>query len=338
MVYSVSNQNLSRGMQEESMAASSAMLVTGLEKELKLNKVKIDFHDNKVDLKEIEEFVQKLNDATALEKVKKYDERNRKKGKKEEELPKRKNQKRSDPLPPAQPFEWINQPRKSFFDFIFEWEGKILREVLKFVLQPNLDELIILAQELNLDLSAWKLDKININYKGEILLNSDLSPEEKLRLLLLDELKILEIGKLLEGSLLKLAVINLRLFRVKSALKELGIKEEELDSIKLAAKRIAFLKLVASLKDAHLKRIFASSRKEFTAYSKTIKSYTQKIWKLNIDLPDVGLKWIHQRLETLALESARYKLELLRSMQKLAHDHERAKTIRWLEHAVARSV
>jgi len=202
---------------------------------------------------------------------------------------------------------------------------------LKFVLKPNVDELLGLAKELNLDLSAWKLEKINIDHHGDLLLAGDLSPEERVRILLLDECKILEIGLLFADSWFNRLVIRFRLFRVKATLKELGVTKEEFDFINLSARRIAFLKIVSMLKDCHLKRVLSSSRKEFTSYSRRIASLTKKIRQIDIDLPTKGLEWIHKKLETLAVEAARYKLELLRSMEKLGHDPERARNIKWLE-------
>ena len=334
MVYGI-NQNLNLGLQEQAMAAQGAMIVSGLEKELGASKIKINLNDNKVNLKELEEYIQKLNNASSLEEIRKFDEKKRREQKKKEELARGKKFPLSEtPINSASPFEWIKNARPGgFFSLLLDLERQILREVLKFVLQPNLDELIGLAKDLDLDAAAWKLDKINIDCKGNILLAGDLSPEEKLRILLLDECKILMIGRLLEDSWLKKAVIAFRLFRVRSTLKELGIEKVEFERIEQAAKRIAFLKLVAALKDNHLKRVFSASRREFILYSRSIGKYTKKIKRIDVDIPSNGMLWINQKLETLALEAARYKLELLRSMEKLSHDPEREKTIRWLEHA-----
>ncbi|MFA4967626.1 MAG: hypothetical protein WC624_05355 [Candidatus Margulisiibacteriota bacterium] len=327
------NPNFNPGMQNEAMAATGAMIVTGLEKELGVSK--IDLHDKKIDRKQIDEFVQKLVDATAIDSVKKYNEKEQKDKRRKEEEQGKRIFIGGAPTSPAEPFEWITFKKTGgFFDFFYKLENRILSEILKFVLQPNLDELVGLAKELNIDLSAWKLDRISIDDQGRVLLNSDLSQPERLKILLLDECKILEIGKLLEDSWIKLAFINFRLLRVKNTLKGIGIKEEELKYISLSARRIAFLKMVAVLKDLHMKRVFSTSRKEFDIYSQSINMLTKKIWKIDADIPKSGLDWIHKKLETLALESARYKLELLRSMQKLAKDPERAKNIHWLEQAV----
>ncbi|OGC39250.1 hypothetical protein A2526_02420 [candidate division WOR-1 bacterium RIFOXYD2_FULL_36_8] len=81
--------------------------------------------------------------------------------------------------------------------------------------------------------------------------------------------------------------------------------------------------------------MFSGSKKEFEAYSRKIRKLTKKIWKLNVNFPQIGMDWIHKKLETLALESAKYKLELLKSMQKVAYDPANEVTIHWLETTIA---
>ncbi len=333
MINGVNNQNISPGMTEESIAASAAMIVTGLEKELKTHKVNTDLKPSEVDLKKIDEYIQKLNDASSLDRIRKYEEKRQKEQKKKEELARGRRFNIADLyIKAALPFEWVKKRiSDTIFDFLFDIESRILREILKFVLKPNIEDLLGLASELNIDLSAWKLDKISIDHQGDILLAGDLSPEERVRILLLDECKILEIGLLFADSWFKKAVIKFRLFRVKATLKELGVTQEEFDFISLSAKRIAFLKIISMLKDHHLKRVLSSSQREFKDYSRLINSLTKKIRKIDIDLPQKGMEWIHKKLGTMALEAARYKLELLRSMQTLGRDAERAKTIKWLE-------
>jgi len=333
MVYGINNQIPNSGLQE-AMAGSSSMVATGLEKELKTGKVKIDF-DPKTELSEVNEYVQKLTNATALERVKKYDQ-------KREQNEKEENPLRKKPLPRkikyrTQPLSWLKPEIKTSFN-LFAWlvelERAILKEVLSFALQPELEALLALARELNLDLTSWKLEKINLNYKGEILLSSDLSPEERMKFLLLDEYRILYIGQQLCDSWFKLLVINLRLNKVKAALWDLGIRD--LEEVSLSARRLAFLKLLALLKEAHLKRVFSASRQEFSEYSKMIKQLTDRALKIEVNIPQRGMDFIHQKLGLLAREAARYKLELLRSLQTLAPEAEREKTIHWLEHIIAR--
>jgi len=333
MVYGINGQIPNNGLQE-AMAGSSSMVATGLEKELKTGKVKIDF-DPKTELSEVNEYVQKLTNATALERVKKYDQ-------KREQNEKEENPLRKKPLPRkikyrTQPLAWLKPEIKTSFNlfaWLMELERAVLKEVLSFALQPELEALLSLARELNLDLTSWKLEKINLNYKGEILLSSDLSPEERMKFLLLDEYRILYIGQQLCDSWLKLLVINLRLNKVKAALWDLGIRN--LEEVNLSARRLAFLKLLALLKEAHLKRVFSSSRSEFSSYSKTIQQLTDRALKIEVNIPQRGMDLIHQKLGSLGREAARYKLELLRSLQALAPEAEREKTIHWLEHIIAR--
>src|SRR3989339_565838 len=291
MVYEIAGQNISHGMGEESLAASSAMIVSGLEKEIKPDRVNLMTEDPKIDMKQAEEFIQKLVNSTAIERIKKYEgNESRNKDKKEEEAAKKK---------------------------------KELKEK---------EKLIELAKDLKIDVSAWKIEKVNIDKKGNLLLiESGLTEEEKLRILLLDECKVLEIGSIFEESCFKLAIIRWRLFRVKSSLKQIGLTKGDFEKIKTSAQQIAFLKLIVMLKEFHLKRVFSTSKKEFDRYSNNITVLTRKIWKLDINLPQIGMDWIHQKLETLALESARYKLQLLKSMQTISFDKENEKAIHWLE-------
>lgn len=328
------NPNQGMGLQGQAMSASAAMIVSGLEKELRGNsKVNTDLHQQKIDLKELNQYVQKLTDASAIDRVKKYEEKKEGGQKKEEERKKRTITIGTKEI--SKPFDWTSlTPTNGIWDFLRRLESMILKELLKFVLQPNLDELLAIAREFNL--ASWNLEKINISPNGEILLSSELSEKEKLVILLIDEYKVLEIGRLLEESWVKLAVINLRLFRVKLSLKELGMKPEILEEINLAARRIAFLKLVALLKETHLKRVFSGSKQEFDQASGVIKFLTNKVLKIKVDIPAGSLNWIKERLETLAKESAKYKLELLRSLQTLSYEAEREKNIKWLETTVAR--
>jgi hypothetical protein len=328
------NNNMSPGLQGEAMGASAAMIVSGLEKELKgTSRINTDLHQQKIDLKELNQYVQKLTDASAIDRVKKNEGEKERGQKKEEEQRKRTITLGAKEI--TKPFDWTTiSPANGIWEFLRRLESMILKELLKFVLQPNFEELLVIAREFNL--ASWNLEKINISPSGEILLSSQLSEKEKLVILLIDEYKVLEIGRLLEESWVKLAVINLRLFRVKTSLKELGMKPEILEEINLAAHRIAFLKLVALLKETHLKRVFSGSQKEFDQASGVIRFLTQKVLKIKVDIPAGSLNWIKERLGTLAKESARYKLELLRSLQTLSYEADREKNIKWLETTVAR--
>ncbi|KAF0133839.1 MAG: hypothetical protein FD145_1049 [Candidatus Saganbacteria bacterium] len=307
----------------EAMAASSAMIATGLEKEIKTEK--IGLKDVKVNMEQINKIISRLSCTDPLENINEHNKNSKHKSKRNKNNLIRSFSSRIIPV-----------SDKGWLGFIFEWHDNILKGILKFVLHPDLDELTQVAKELKIDLSSWKLDKIKINSRGQFILASDLSEPELNQMLLLEELKILTIASHLESSIIKSVVINLRIFAVKDELIEAGILAQEIEQIEISAKQIAFLKIISMLKDFHLKRVFSNSSGEFMKYTKDIKYLTEKIISLNIELPNMDIKWIHQKLETLALDAARYKLELLQSMQKLSHNKENEKMIVWLGHAVNR--
>lgn len=320
---------------QQAMAGSSAMVVSGIQEELKTSDVKLDDNALKTNFKDLEEYIQKLSDSPVIKPIKKfYGKEGQKQQKKEEETKKARAILNDKDKP--KPFDWAHHRKSdSLFSIFYAWESKVLKDLLRFVLQPNIEDLIKTASDLQINLKEWKLDKININSKGEILLSGDITPEERLKILLLDECKILEVGRLLEDAISKQIIINIRLYRVKLMLKELGITDKELAEINLAARRLAFLKIVAVLKENHLKRVFSASKKEFNYYTAIISNLTYKVQNTKVDVPQEGIAWIHQRLETLSGEAARYQLELLRSLQKLGFDKEREKNIKWMEHIIS---
>src|SRR3989339_1104856 len=113
MIDGINGQGVNPGMTEESMAASLAMVVNGFDKKLK-PKVKIDSQENRPDLKTVEDYVQKLVDSVAIDKVKKYDGKDSNQKKQQEEDPK--NGSRRSSSFSAKPFEWKEPVKdKGFF-------------------------------------------------------------------------------------------------------------------------------------------------------------------------------------------------------------------------------
>lgn len=310
MINTVNQNNVNLGLQGESMSAAGAMVVTGLEKELKLHR--LDGKEIKTEPIPLEKLVQKLNDATAVQSVKSH--KNRQGGDSQnEDKSGRKNIRFTHyGLPITKPFEWTSPAKPSgFWSFLIEWERKILNELLKFVIKPNVEELIQTARELGLDLSGWQMETLCINQNGEVLLSSDLSPPERLLLLLKNEYKILTIAGLVTDSYLARLVVYWRRYRVRKTLIELGFAD--FSKLETEAKRIAWLKLISLLKESHLKRVFSLNRRDFKKYSGLIEHYTRLALNVKVDLPQEA--WIHQRLETLAAEAARYQHELLESLK-----------------------
>jgi hypothetical protein len=292
------------------MSAAAAMVVTGLEKELKLSR--LDGKEIKAEPIPLEKLVQKLNDATAIQSVKSHKYRNEADSQNEERSGQKNNRITNYGLRITKPFEWTSTAKPSgFWAFLVEWERRILNELLKFVIKPNVEELVKTARELGLDLADWQMETLCINQNGEVLLSSDLSPQERLLLLLKNEYKILTIAGYMTDSYLTRLVIYLRLYRVRQTLLDLGCAD--IGKLEIEAKRIAWLKLIALLKEVHLKRVFSLSRQDFQKYSGLIRYYTVLARRIKVDLPQEG--WIHQRLETLAAEAARYQQELLRTLK-----------------------
>ncbi len=314
------------------MAASGAMIVSGLDKELK-PKSEVVIKDPKANLKELDEYILKLTNTTPLDQVKKWEQKNTG-GKKEEERKPARFKAFYSPSAPAEPFEWNKKGKSGNFilDFFLSLQHEILKRVLFFALNPELNELSKLAEELNINTKGWNLEKFHVGPDGEAILSSDLTPEEKKILLLKEELKILIIGEILEDEWVGLLVIKLRKNYVLKTLIGLNVKIEELI---ISAKQIAWLKLIAELKAMHLKRVFCGSKKDFDSYSKVILNLTQKIRKIDLNLPGELMNLVKTHLEKLALETAVYKLELLRSLQKISPDKAREKDIKWLESTAA---
>jgi len=226
-----------------------------------------------------------------------------------------------------------NTQNQSFID-------KQLQEALKGSTElniPDLKGLRALAKELGLTNDFSFLDyfyKMHAGKNGEIIIDDSILEQEKIKSLLFDEFKLLEVEYLLSEKLRKKALIFFRRRRVLSSLYEIGVNSEEIKKAKTVARRIAWAKSVAKLKDLHLKRIFTSSMHEFEKYAKIIKRQTLKTRRLGFDIHQKGLQWIEAQIETLALESAVYKLELLKSMQKLEFNKNREHDIKHLSSTV----
>lgn len=326
------NPNIPQGTQADAMAGSGAMIVSGLDKELKTKPDNIIINDPKINLKQLEEYIQKLSHTSEVEKTQKWKHQ---KGKQQKEKAGERPRRRIRWIrEEVEPFSWKEklEPTKNFLlDFFYTLEQNVLHGLLKFALQPGLDELIKLADEMKINLGALKLEKFNITHSGKIILSSELSPIERKFLLLRDELKMLEIGDIVEEDWIKLIIIKLRKRSVRKAFIEIGANQEVINSIKDQAKHIAYLKILHELKSFHLKRVFCGAKKDFDYYSKLISRLTHKIRKIDISGDEANLDWIKGQLNKMALETAEYKLKVLHSMQKLNFEKSRQKDIHWLE-------
>ncbi|MBU0502614.1 MAG: hypothetical protein KJ811_05175, partial [Candidatus Margulisbacteria bacterium] len=195
----------------------------------------------------------------------------------------------------------------------------------------EIKELLALAQELGLEIQfPLAGEHISINKAGQIVLNNQQTETS----LLLDELKLIEIKLSLETSLKNKLFLFIHKLRVIFSLQTLQATQAQIEETKSEARQVAWAKCIALLKELHLKRILTTSTAKFSQYSVLIKHYTLKSRKLGSNISQAGTKWVEAKLETLALQSAAYKLELLQSMQSLEYNKKREQDIKCLIRAV----
>ncbi len=222
----------------------------------------------------------------------------------------------------------------SFFNRVLARSNARLNNQLQVILEDNIKfvtsdirGIVKISHELglNIDHQAFLAlaDRIKREPGGAIVIDNSALAQERARQLMLDEYKLIEVALILENNLIKKALLYLQKQEVLGLLQAAQISRLEIESARLEARKIAWAKCVALLKELHLKRIFSSSMKEFGQHSFSIKHYTLKVKKLGPD-------WIKERLERLALDSASYKLELLHSLQALEYNKEREKDIKSL--------
>jgi hypothetical protein len=83
--------------------------------------------------------------------------------------------------------------------------------------------------------------------------------------------------------------------------------------------------LIFRIKDLHLKRLLTEDEKEFISLSQLIKEES-----LHNVKPEAR-PWFESQLDQLTSGAVKYKLGILDSLQIMALDHHRDKTIRWLK-------
>ena len=237
-------------------------------------------------------------------------------------------------LKPSQLVEWVLYKGKN------QLERQILSVIFKEDFKPEalpVQELVEIASQVGLDLEEylklWSLENIIITASGKVSVESLKVQEIEL---LLDQLRLLKIEELLADNLRKLIITRLKIQGSLRNLRELGINQETVIEIETQARRIAWLKTIAALKELHLKRVFTSSASQFDLYSKEIVLKTRMARRLGFDIPKEGVAWIEAELETLAFNTATYKLDLLKSMQNLAFDKEREKDLKHLASTINR--
>lgn len=325
------------GAQEQAMAASQAMVVSGLEKGAKEKVVTASDLSAEVKLENLEEYVQKLLDTGPVRDVKNDIEDRRKKGTEKQEERERRGFAGRVVRKETKPFEWKTQkPTNSIFSFFENLQRKVLNEVLGYVLRPKVTELLKTAKDLKINLKNLDLERIFIDYQGKITLPSGLTKAEREFILLREEYKVLTLAELLEDDFIKLLIIRYRNKKVKKRLIEMKVTEKDLEKIQFSCEKIAWLKIISQLKELHLNRIFSYSSREFATITKEINRLSRKARRVHINIPEEEIKWIDDHLTHMALQAAQYKLNLLKSLQKLSFDREREDNIKWLQHTIPR--
>lgn len=111
--------------------------------------------------------------------------------------------------------------------------------------------------------------------------------------------------------------------------KELKLNPQELlDKFALEEKEL--LGLVTLIKDLHLQRLLTESKIEFDRITSRIKTET-----LHRAKPEAKV-WLENSLDRLTLESAKYKLNLARSLESIHFNAHLDRTIRWLTKTIER--
>jgi len=200
-----------------------------------------------------------------------------------------------------------------------------------------LEELVGTAKNLgvNLDkwIAYWNFEKVKIQPSGIVTINPQLEEEINFKK---DGFRSLYIDFLLGEGWIDNLKLRLKISKETKNLKKYGLSEEEIKVIINQAIHLAWLKIITSLKDLHLKRVLSASEEEFVSYSAKIAKLTQQAKKLTQNVSEKGQALIKGKLETLALGAAKYKLEFLKSMQNIEYQKEREKDILWIEQLIKR--
>ncbi len=201
----------------------------------------------------------------------------------------------------------------------------------KLLMLQNLEilEILALLDFLNIDISAW----IRNIEKSKILMDhsdisdlyfhvagmnsaSDISQ-------LISEYRSRRIEVYLETSFGARINKNFQLMMLRRRLNYLGMAKEDIEELNEQSQRVAWLKAIATLKTLHLNRILTTSSREFDSASKKITRLTAVSRGIGKNISKESIKWIEAGLEKTALAAAKYKLELLQSLQKMNFDKKR---------------
>lgn len=247
---------------------------------------------------------------------------------------------------PLELVELILQSTKSqaIVDFLTSFEKDSL-VVARYAKEFDIKDLSAIAVSLRINIDEWmkelKIEKIKIENLEQIdKLNISFRFEEKDEVSgissLITTYRNTQINIFMSDSLIEKIKINFESIRISSELKANGLSDGEISELKIQSRRIAWLRTISTLKMSHLSRIMVTSAKEFNEKSTEIEKLTKKSQKLGYDIPKEGITWLRQSLHVLAVEAAQYKLDLLKSLQKISIEKEREKDILQLTRTLAK--
>ncbi|MFA5104057.1 MAG: hypothetical protein WC527_02655 [Candidatus Margulisiibacteriota bacterium] len=238
---------------------------------------------------------------------------------------------------PLEMAEWVLSSKrgKSIVELLalFEKDSISISEKEELLKIFDIPDLVQIATYLHLDIDSWMgvLQKESIKiHKPEgmdiffhIL---ELPKMEKLSTVT-DSYRLSEITYMTEDSFIKKIGLFFKLAQLRDELELRGVSKDTIEEIKTQARKIAWLRTIAGLKEIHLNRILTTSSMEFINSSRKIERLTKRAKKLGFDIPQEGIKWIETGLTQLGLDTAKYKLELLRSLQKISYEDKREEDI-----------
>ena len=237
----------------------------------------------------------------------------------------------------------LSQPNLSVNAAIGKNDSKIIQEYFLNGENPDLstlssEELRDAAQAvgLNLDywISYWNYDKIKINAKQELELQHVLDSTAQTRRQFVDEYRLFWINRFFAKKWTHRILLGRKIAALKKNLKILGYKNAEFAELELQARRLSWLKALRHLKQSHLSRVFAVSSDEFERYSKEIRRFTRLARSLAVDFGQKGVQLIETNLKDLAIQTARYKIELLHSLQKIENNPDRVEELHQIENTL----
>ena len=227
---------------------------------------------------------------------------------------------------PASAIDYLSSLEKDFVSIV---------DIAALMKKYSLGDLISISDFIKVDIRYWidsfnkesiaisSIDDFYKNYAGALSV-ADLSPE-------ISSFRSLSVEFYLTEGFFKGLAMRQKMSSEGVKLEKIGLARQDVENLMSQGRRIAWLKTITHLKEQHLKRILTASSDDFEKESRAIEKLTKKARTLGYDIPAEGIKWINTGLAQLAYDSASYKAELLKSMQKLSFDEKREKDIRHLE-------